>query len=245
MPAMTVFYEGNACGPFVDRLGGELTPVDWADDAEVVLREFALDGEPWLEVGILDTLGEYVLYQVFYVGAGGQLDAHTFAKGLQCDVDHEHLPFWRFDVDLAGADDDEIVRRTGSGRLEAATSEFAADAADAVGHEWAVRDRATGHRVTVAFDDGSWTVPGEVVPETAYAGNRVYGLVVGDREAGGWTWPALRELPVGDAPLADADVVLWYRGQLPHGAAEGPELWHSTGVRLQVELAPGHYVRPS
>ncbi len=243
MPAMTVFYDEDACGPFVDRLGGELTPVDWADGAEVVLREVTVLGEPWLELGILDTLGEYVLYQSFYLGGDGQLDAHTFAKGLQCETDHVHYPFWRFDVDLAGADGDQVVRDTADGEAVMAT-EFDLPADAAAGHRWAVVDAATGHRVDVAFDDGSWNVPGQVVPEVLYETNTVHGRQYQAGEAGTWRWPAVRDLPQGDPGTAIDDVVLWYRGFLPHTADEGPDLWHSTGVRLTVDLAPGHFVRP-
>lgn len=253
MPAMTVFYDHppgtppeDTCGPFVDRLGltGGLTPVYWADDAEVVIREFEQLGQSWLEFGILDTLGNYVLYQSWYLSADGQLDAHTFAKGLQCEFDHVHYPFWRFDVDLAGPADDVITRRLPSGELEVLDSEFDAPADSAVGHEWAVTDTVTGDTVHLAFDDGSWNVPGQVVPEELYATNVVSGRVVDSREQGAWRLPALVDLGYNDgASLDGADISLWYRGFLPHTAEEGPELWHSTGVRMQVELAPRYYPR--
>lgn len=247
MPAMTVFYDDDACGPFVDRLGPpELSPVYWADDAEIVVREFIQDGEQWLEVGILDTLGAYVLYQVFYLHPSGMLDAHTFAKGLQCEVDHVHYPFWRFDVDLAGPADDEIVRRLPDGQLEVQAREFDLPAAAAADHAWSVRDPVTGDAVHVAFDDGSWNVPGEVVPELAYAENMVYGRVVDGREAGEWR-PFDTDVHVGHGngeSLDGADVSLWYRGFLPHATQEGPSLWHSTGVRLTLDLRP-RYVRVS
>ncbi|MGI9015525.1 MAG: hypothetical protein ACR2HR_00220 [Euzebya sp.] len=244
MPAMTVFYENDACGPFVDRLGGELTPVDWADGAEVVLREFTQYGQDWLELGVLDTLGEYVLYQSFYLGQDGQLDAHTFAKGLQCETDHAHYPFWRFDFDVSGAAGDQIVRMTPQGR-EVLATEFDLSAADAVDHRWQVRDVMTGDRVDLQFDDGSWNVPGQVVPESLYQTNRVSGRLYNAGDAGPWMYPAVTELPGnGRQPLDGQDVVLWYRGYLPHASVEGPELWHSTGVRLTVALSPGHFVRP-
>lgn len=253
MPAMTVFYDHppgtppeDTCGPFVDRLGltGGLTPVYWADDAEVVIREFEQLGEIWLEFGILDTLGNYVLYQSWYLSADGQLDAHTFAKGLQCEFDHVHYPFWRFDVDLAGPEDDVITRRLPSGELEVLDSEFDAPADTAVDHEWAVTDTVTGDTVRLAFDDGSWNVAGQVVPEELYTTNVVSGRVVDSREQGAWRLPALVDLGYNDgAPLEGADISLWYRGFLPHTAEEGPELWHSTGVRMQVELAPRYYPR--
>lgn len=244
MPAMTVFYDDDACGPFVDRLGDELTPVDWADGAEVVLREFTQHGQEWLEVGVLDTIGNYVLYQVFYLSADGELDLHTFAKGVQCTVDHLHYPFWRLDFDVAGAAGDQVTRRSPSG-IEVVATEFDAGAGDAVEHDWAVRDRTTGHRVLVAFDDGSWNVPGQVLPEATYDANRVYGRRYSAADAGPWMDEAVIELGGNQTrPLDGQDLVMWYRGFLPHADAEGPDLWHSTGVRLTVELARDHYVRP-
>ena len=249
MPAMTVFYDhppGTApedtCGPYVDRLGPPvLTPVPWADDADVVLREFTQQGTRWLELGILDTLGDYVLYQSFYVGENGQLDAHTFAKGLQCEFDHLHYPFWRFDFDIAGAGD-EIVRRLPDGSTEVLDTEFDLGAAEAADHAWEVRDPDTGHRVLVGFDDGTWNVPGEVVPEELYTTNRVYGRQHDEVESGPWRTPASTELPHNDGEALE-DPVLWYRGYLPHTAEEGPELWHSTGVRLDVDLVRPFYGR--
>ncbi|HUG85795.1 MAG TPA: hypothetical protein VMM13_14625 [Euzebya sp.] len=246
MPAMTVFYDQDVCGPFVDRLGGDLTPVDWAGGQEVVLREFQQHGAAWLEIGILDTIGNYVLYQAFYLGTRGQLDVHTFAKGIQCPNDHLHYPFWRLDFDLAGAEGDRITRRTPDGAEEVMTTEFDASAADAADHGWVVHDIRTGHRVLVDFDDGTWNVPGQVVPETVYEQNRVYGRRYSDADAG--PWPGVRavtELGGNEGRHLDGeDLVMWYRGFLPHADSEGPDLWHSTGVRLTVELQRTHYIRP-
>ena len=245
MPVMTVFYEGDACpgSPFNDRLGGELFPVEWADDAEIVLREFTLAGEQWLELGILDVLGEYVLYQSFYLSADGHLDSHTFAKGIQCSIDHEHYPFWRLDLDVAGADGDQLLRRTEAGEVvEPVEIDAAAD--EAVDHGWAVRDTTTGDRVEIRFDDGTWNVPGEVVPQVLYETNVLHARAFDPREDGTWRLPAVRRLPDNDGDAIDGeDLVVWYVGYLPHLAEEGPELWHSTGVRLTVDLAPRHYQR--
>ncbi|MEZ4622885.1 MAG: hypothetical protein R2867_46325 [Caldilineaceae bacterium] len=35
--------------------------------------------------------------------------------------------------------------------------------------------------------------------------------------------------------IDNQDLVLWYKAYLGHSAAEGPDLWHSTGVRLAVD----------
>ena len=72
----------------------------------------------------------------------------------------------------------------------------------------------------------------------------MYGRQFVQSEAGGWRYGAVDELPGNDgADLDEEDLVLWYRGFLPHTADEGPDLWHSTGVRLQVRFPVDHFIR--
>ena len=61
---MRVFYENDACGPYADRLAVPLTPVSWANNALLVQRTFTQNGQTSLELGIQDTIGIYVIYQV-------------------------------------------------------------------------------------------------------------------------------------------------------------------------------------
>jgi hypothetical protein len=100
MPVVRVFYDNNACGPYADLLGGTLSPIPWANNATIAQREFTLDGRLWYEIGIRDQIGNYDLYQAFYVSSDGMLDAHLYGKGLQCVVDHIHYPSWRIDFDI-------------------------------------------------------------------------------------------------------------------------------------------------
>ncbi len=239
MPVMTVFYENNACGPYADRLGGSGLPVSWAGNSSVVNRTFTQNGETWREIGFQDQIGAYILYQVWYLSGSGQIDAHIFAKGLQCQTDHLHYPFWRLDFDLAGAASDQIRRHTGTA-WEIYSNEFDAAATEANNHQWQVRDTVNGMTVDVAFDTNTWNVPGTVIPETEYANSQVYGRLYHSSEAGGWTDGAITSVLGNNGEnINGQDNILWYRSYLPHLASEGGELWHSTGIRLTVNLPSG------
>lgn len=235
LPVMNVFYDNDVCGPFADQLGGRLEPVSWANNATIVAREFTQNGERWAELGIQDRIGDYLIYQVWYLSPDGIIDAHIFSRGLQCDIRHDHLPFWRFDFDIAGPENDQILRRTAAG-MSVLRTEFGVAATAAVNHDWQVRDSVTGDSVSIDFDDGSWNVPDPVRPQEAYAQNKVYGRTYQSSEDRGWAGRPTRTLDLydNDENIDNADVVLWYSGYLPHTPEEGPALWHSTGVRMTV-----------
>jgi len=225
LPVMNVYYEDNDCGPYADRLGGA---------EPITAREITYGGERWIEIGMEDTIGAYVMYQVFYLSENGVIDAHIFSKGLQCQTYHEHLPFWRLDFDIDGYQNDQILRRQAGGLLVEST-EFDRRADAAIDHGWVVQDSVTGSSVAINFDDGTWNVPGSVVPITDYDKNRVYGRAYKSNE-GEWSGGPTRDYKVGNEGenIDSADVVLWYTGWMPHSPDEGENLWHSTGVRMTI-----------
>lgn len=239
-PVMRVFYDNNACGPYADRLGGTLTPIPWAGNALVAKREFTLNGRQWYEIGIRDMIGNYDIYQVYYLSTDGILDAHVYSKGLQCVVNHVHWPNWRIDFDVKDAANDQIQQNTAAGYVTKAT-EFDAKATDAVNHGWRVRDLPTGKFVDVLPGFTNFTIPdsnsnGTTAPTTDdYDKHTVFGRLYRSSEYTGWTYGPNVQVPFNNGESIDAkDIVLWYEGYLPHSAAEGSALWHSTGVRLAV-----------
>jgi len=231
-PVMSVYYDQNVCGPYADRLNGPQATVGWSNNAKLVAREFTQDGKQWFELGIREFIGSYDIYQAWYISAEGELDGHVFSRGLQCQVDHIHYPMWRFDFDINGPEGDRIVRETSAGQFSVQNTEFEVNATTAFEHGWFVEDIESGIRVRVDFDDGSWNVAGNVVPQQAYANNRVGGMVSRVSEEA-WPGAASESFPHdNNESIANADVVMWYRGYLPHTPEEGPDLWHSTGVRI-------------
>lgn len=242
-PAMPVYYQNNQCGPYLDRLDGDLSAVSWANNDRVVSREFTVNGEQWYELGIRQFIGQYDIYQVWYFNGNGIVDAHLFSRGLQCQVFHEHYPHWRFDFDIGDSANDQILRQTSSG-LQPYTNEFNVAATQAQDHGWVVRDTVSGNKVEINLDSGTWNVAGTVIPETTYANNRVAGRLHRNGEED-WGSVGHGSLPANwnggqnainygnNENINGQDVVLWYSGYLPHTASEGSALWHSTGVRIK------------
>ncbi len=239
-PVMRVFYDNNVCGPFVDRLGGTVQPIPWAGNATLAQREFTLAGKLWYEIGIRDEIGEYDMYQVYYLSADGTIDAHIFSRGLECVIDHVHYPNWRIDADLDGPTDDQILRDDGAGFGVMAT-EFNADASSAVDHAWRIRDVTTGLQLDVLPGFADFSIPdgSSTFPVAGYDNHTVFGRRFRGSENAGWTFGPNTQVPYNNGEDIDArDIVLWYEGYLPHSAAEGTALWHSTGVRLVSNLVP-------
>jgi hypothetical protein len=228
-PAMTVYYD-ELCGPYVDRIGGPF----FEDEGPV---EYTLDGVRWLQLGITDYIGNYVITQMYYFSENGEFDFHMFSKGLQCNIRHDHYPFLRMDFDLAAPGGDVIHRALADGTTEAMTSEFSLRATEAFNHGWEVRDTDSGYRVTVGFDDNNPGLGSEpVLPRADYVNNFVFGR---QNVPGEEVWQGGASLGLyGDNGQTITDAVLWYRGYMPHTPEEGPDLWHSTGVRLQTVPPP-------
>jgi hypothetical protein len=155
-------------------------------------------------------------------------------------VDHVHYPNWRIDLDLDGASNDQILRDTGSGFTVLGT-EFDADASTAVNHAWRVRDATTNLHVDVLPGFADFSIPdgSTTLPVAGFASHSVFGRLFRGSENAGWTFGPNTQVPYNDGENIDGkDIVLWYEGYLPHGAAEGSDLWHSTGVRLVSNLVP-------
>lgn len=236
LPTMTVYYDNNACGPYADRIGGY-------NYSQFHGEQFTYEGKQWLSIGITDTVGQYVITQMFYLSDDGEIDAHIFSRGLQCSVNHIHLPHWRMDFDIAAPGNDQIRRKTNNG-MQSLTSEFDRDATDAVDHGWEVHDTASGDYVTIDFDDGSFNAGGVIIPETDYVENRVYGRQYNSNElawVGGHSaapYPDIFSLRYNNNQSM-SNPVLWYTGYMPHAGSEGSATWHSTGVRMKVHNSNG------
>lgn len=231
LPVMNVFYDNNACGPYVDRIGGSSYTIEGP-------TEFTQNGVRWLQIGLTDQLGSYTITQMFYLSENGDFDVHMFSKGLQCNIRHDHVPFWRLDFAIGGDSNDEIRRATNNGMVPM-TTEFSMSAAAAVDHGWEVHDTVTGDYVTIDFDDGNFGLGNDqVIPETDYLQNNVFGRQYRSSEQS-WQGGATYGL-FGNNGETLTNPVLWYTGLMPHSAEEGPVLWHSTGIRMRVNPDAGN-----
>jgi len=94
----------------------------------------------------------------------------------------------------------------------------------------------TGRFVDLLPGFTDFTIPNEnIQPVAGYTNHTVFGRLYRGSEDTGWTFGPNTQVPNNNGEsINDADIVLWYEGYLPHSAAEGSDLWHSTGLRLAV-----------
>ena len=114
--------------------------------------------------------------------------------------------------------------------------EFNANATSATNHGWRVRDTITNLFVDVPPGFADFAIPMPTEPIQTTVKMRYLGGIIIVLDAA-WTYGPNVQVPGNDGEnLFDTDVVLWYEGYLPHSAAEGSALWHSTGIRLVSSL---------
>jgi hypothetical protein len=84
----------------------------------------------------------------------------------------------------------------------------------------------------------NFTIPNaNNTPVTGYSNNTVFGRLYRASEDTGWTFGPNTQVPNGNGEaIGNNDIVFWYEGYLPHSPSEGSNLWHSTGVRMVVNI---------
>jgi hypothetical protein len=236
MPVIRVHYAGNACGPYADRIDGyNLVPISWCGNAKVCQQSYVSGGHTMLEVGIEANIGQYDLYQVWYLSQDGWIGAHLFSRGLQCAIDHEHHPYWRLDLDVNGFPSDQVFvwdsnrpdQGWGPGWMKY-TKELNDVKNPGTGRVWFVRDNPTTHGVWIFPGSNDGTADSFSTKDVA---PRLY------RYAEDEPWPFGASGHLGydnNEDIQEKDIVLWYVAHLQHSAAQGPAVWHSAGPWMLV-----------
>ena len=101
--------DSGRCGPFQDRLRWQdLVPIVNCGNNTVCVESSTLNGTKWLELGIYARIGEYHIYQSWHLSDDGELRPIVQSRGLSCNTDHIHHPYWRFDFDIDGNGMDQV-----------------------------------------------------------------------------------------------------------------------------------------
>jgi hypothetical protein len=201
----------------------------------VCQQSYVSGGHNMLEVGVEAQIGQYDLYQVWYLSEDGWLGAHLFSRGLQCPYDHQHHPYWRVDFDIKGFPLDQVFvwdnnrpnQGWGPGWMKY-KNELNDVKNPGTGRVWFVRDNPTGH--------GVWVFPGSSDGaadgfSTKDAASRLYRYA----EDEPWPFGALGHLGYdNNEDIQEKDVVFWYVAHMQHPAASGASVWHSAGPWMLV-----------
>ncbi len=244
MPVIRVRYDGNACGPYADRIDWlNLLNISNCGNKKICQRGYTdSSGRNWCELGLLAGIGAYRLYQVYYFSDDGYLQLRLWSRGLQCNADHDHHIYWRIDFDIGDALKDQVFVYDnnrpnigwGAGWLKY-TTELNDLKESATSRRWFVRDNATGH--------GCWILPGPDGSTDIFSTKDVAPrLYHGFSEDAPWPFGAGSFNGVGGhlgydngEDIQEKDVVFWYVAHLRHLAAQGQNQWHSVGPLIKVQ----------
>jgi hypothetical protein len=234
MPTIRVHYVtvgGHTCGPYADRIDTyNLVPISWCGNNKVCQQSYTSGGRNMLELGVEAKIGQYDLYQVWYLSQDGWLGAHLFGRGLQCQFDHDHHPYWRMDLDVNGFASDQVFvydnnrqdQGWGRGWMKY-TNELNDVKNPGTGRVWFVRDNPTGHGVWILPGTNDGTSDGFSTKDEA---TRLYRY----SEDQPWPFGAWGHLGYDNGEgIQEKDVVFWYVAHMHHPAADGASVWHSAG----------------
>lgn len=234
LPSLRVQYDG-VCGPYKDPLhyGNADTQTN---GRKVAVYDFTVVGIPLLSVESYHRIGSYRLRQRWTFTLDGRIDPRLFSAGLQCNDDHRHHAYWRFDFDINDAMNDAIYEFNtttpdigfGPG-WHKKFSETSRVKSPTTSRRWAVMDTGAGN--------GYFVIPGsgDGMPD-AFSQRDLWLM----RYRGSEDRSGNQGSPGDDGLNAyldfenidGADVVLWYCGHLGHHAHDGGDEWHATGPSL-------------
>jgi Copper amine oxidase, enzyme domain len=240
MPVIRVHYEtvgDHTCGPYADRIDTyNLVPIAWCGNNKVCQESYTAGGHQMLEIGVEAKIGQYDLYQVWYLSQDGWIGAHLFSKGLQCAYDHDHHPYWRMDFDVNGFANDQLFvfdnnrpdQGWGQGWLKY-TNELNDVKNGGTARAWFVRDNPTTHGVWLLPGSSDGAVDGFSTKD--FGGRRYHA-----NEDQPWPFGAPGHLGYADNEnIEQQDVVAWYVAHLHHVASQGAGIWHSAGPWMKVQ----------
>ncbi len=237
LPVVRVKYDGDACGPYQDRITWSNLGTDnnCHNGQKVCQRTFSFAGRDWLEISGRASIGAYDIIQAWYFSRDGEIQPRLFSRGLHCNIDHVHHPYWQLDFDMDGAANDQTFLHLpsfpdfgfGPGWFRY-SNEYDSRRNPAEKPTWFQRDAQTllGVFIQPSSADG---------PHDAFSGINAGIRRYHGSEVGPWPFGASGELGYNNAEnVISQDNVLWYVGHLPHKAAEGPDHYHAIGPIIRV-----------
>jgi Cu2+-containing amine oxidase len=107
LPSLRVQYNSR-CGPYKDPLNYNNAH---AISGSNRVRSYTVwsAGLSGISVEAFHTIGAYKLTERWTFWADGRITPRLYSAGLQCNIDHRHHPYWRFDFDIDGAANDTVL----------------------------------------------------------------------------------------------------------------------------------------
>ncbi len=237
LPSLRVQYDGNACGPYKDPLYYDDAHPTGGGSNRVNVYSLWFFGFHAVVVDAYHTIGNYRLTERWTFWNDGQVSPRLFSAGLQCNVNHRHHVYWRFDFDIDGAANNLALEYNtttpdlgwGPG-WHTKSHEIVRVKNPPTRRVWAILQKSSPQR-------GYMVIPGskDGVADGFSSGDlwvlRYHGVEDQHGRQGSAQNDGLAPLVNGE-PTDGQDLVLWYCGHLAHDAADGGAELHSCGPDL-------------
>jgi hypothetical protein len=254
-----LFFQKEGCGPYNDQItwdvadfgedilnfvrGGphHLVKIENCDDKYICVRETLIGTDTWLELGVYARIGAYHIYQAWYLHETGKIMPRVFSKGLSCELNHWHHPYWRFDID--GRDRQRVNIYNGENWVTFfSTEESFLNSMFGTDVKFVVENGRSGTQVSITpprMDEHIGIVgPTEFAPFD--------GIIRKYRPEEDISWPAPPEKHIEYSVFENPDdypTVFWSICHLFHQADEGKDHWHSVGPNLEVKLSDRVHIK--
>lgn len=236
LPSLRVQYNGP-CGPYKDPLNyNNAKTTSKCPTKRVCVYSYVSNGFRGLGLDSYHRIGAYRLTHRWVFWEDGHVYPRLYSAGLQCNDDHRHHAYWRFDFDIGGAANDLVLEyntttpNLGWGRgWHAKTTETSAVKSSASQTSWAVMDKES--------ERGYHIIPGPYDGQADTFSNRDLWLLRyrGSEDKHGRQGSAYSDglsAYLNGENVDGQDVVVWYCGHLFHEAHEGGDEWHHIGPNL-------------
>jgi hypothetical protein len=243
LPSLRVQYVNNVCGPYKDPLNDSVAKYTFCGFSSPLVAKICKgvyydQGMAHLYLRAYYTIGSYRLTQYWILREDGVIFPQLWSAGLQCNANHKHHTYWRFDFDIDGSTNDIFFEYNsydpdvGYGRgwrpLQRETNGVKNPGSN---RRWAVMDNAfpyRGYQIRPGANDGF----------ADYFSARDFWCMIyrSDEDKHGRqgnAWSDNLDNYLNGEDLYLKDIVMWYCGHLIHEAHDGGDEWHSVGPILR------------
>jgi hypothetical protein len=258
---------GVGCGPYNDRITWDTEDfgenLNWISgphhlvkivcpggDRYICTEETTIGGVVHARIAVYARIGAYHIAQSWSLNNDGWIRPRVSSKGLSCNLDHWHHPYWRFDFSLGTPEVHRLAVHFSSGaKIADITHE------GRIVNDWFGRDIEYRITSTQTPEMGVIEVPAQatirppilneqegIVGPTTFSSLDGYLRVYRPEEDRDWPHKEDEEISFGPHdPCVDADIVFWSVCHLSHHAAEGKDRWHTVGpdIHLRPMLVAG------
>jgi Cu2+-containing amine oxidase len=244
LPAIRVQYDSQpdgTCGPYMDRLCYENAGTTCrCPSTKVCVYSTISNGFRGLNVESyhLDDpfLSNYHITQRWIFWENGVIYPRLFSAGLQCNANHRHHIYWRFDFDIDGRFNDLVLEyNIQSGNVgwgngwHPKTAETSSTKLHHSRRAWAIMDKSSGRGYFIKpgpNDRPADTFSNRDIWIMRYHFNEDRHGQQGDPYNDGLS------TYINGENIDGQDVVVWYCSHLYHNRSDPGDDWHGTGPHL-------------